>query len=137
MRLGAVTPRIWMKLTAIALSFMIPLVVTTYFLVREENINVHFAEQELRGDRYLLPISQLLVHLELHRALVRDQDLTQASRAEQLVDSDFEVLLSTDRHLAGKLHTTADELNERDRGSSAPARLKATWETVKLAADPA
>jgi methyl-accepting chemotaxis protein len=134
---GGVTPRIWMKLTAIALSFMIPLVVTTYFLVREENINVHFAEQELRGDRYLLPVSQLLVHLELHRALVRDQDLAGAGRAEQLVDADFDTVLATDRHLSNQLHTTADKLNERDRGSSAPARLKAAWETVKLATDPA
>ena len=57
--------------------------------------------------------------------------------AALLVDSDFETLLSTDRHLAGKLHTTPDKLNERDRGSSAPARLKATWESVKLATDPA
>jgi hypothetical protein len=44
------SPRIWMKLAAIALSFTIPLFLTTYFLVNEGNIKINFAKQELRGD---------------------------------------------------------------------------------------
>ena len=35
-----------MKLAAIAVSFTIPLVLTTYFLVNESNIKIDFTEQE-------------------------------------------------------------------------------------------
>ncbi|HEX7166999.1 MAG TPA: hypothetical protein VF230_08460, partial [Acidimicrobiales bacterium] len=137
MRLRAVTPRIWMKLTAIALSFTIPLVVTTYFLVGEQSIKIDFADQELKGDRYLRPLSQLLAHLELHRALAREGDAAQAGRIETAVEADFDALLATDRELASALATTSADLNARDRGSAVPARLRSSWETVKLAGDPA
>jgi methyl-accepting chemotaxis protein len=137
MRLGEVTPRIWMKLTAIALVFTIPLVVTTYFLVREQSIKIDFAAQELRGDRYLRPTSQLLSHLELHRALVRQGDTAQAGRTESVVESDFEALLASDRELAASLQTSSGDLNRRDRGGAAPSRLKASWDSVKLAGDSA
>ena len=124
-----------MKLAAIALSFMIPLVVTTFFLVEEQNIKIDFAEQELRGDKYLQPLSRLLVHLEGHRALVRQGDTAQASRTEALVDEDFTELLAVDRALNKSLQTTGGALNARRRGSAIPARLQASWETVKLASD--
>lgn len=124
-----------MKLAAIALAFMIPLVVTTYFLVEEQNLNIDFAEQELRGDRYLQPASQLLVHLEEHRALARGTDSGQTSRMEALIDQDFAALAAVDRELAGALETTGPALNARRRGAAAPARLRAAWENVKLAPD--
>jgi hypothetical protein len=135
MRLRTVTPRIWMKLTAIALSFMIPLIVTTFFLVKEQGIKINFAAQELRGDRYLRPLSQLLVHVELHRAFVREGDAAQANRAETLVEADFDALLATDRDLRSAIETTGTDLNALGRGDAAPARLKASWESVKLAGD--
>ena len=125
-----------MKLTAIAVSFTIPLVVTTSFLVREQSIKIDFAAQELRGDTYLRPLSQLLVHLELHRALV-GQGAAQADATAAAIETDLEALIAVDRELADELETTSAELNARDRGSAAPARLKASWETVKLTVDPA
>ena len=124
-----------MKLTAIALSFTIPLVVTTYFLVREQSIKIDFAAQELRGTRYLRPLSRLMVHVEQHRSLVQRGDTSQASRSESLVDTDIEELLAVDRDLAAHLETTSATLNRRDRGDAAPARLKSSWEDLKLAID--
>jgi methyl-accepting chemotaxis protein len=137
MRNRMLTPQIWMKLAAIALSFMIPLIVTTYFLVNEQNIKIDFAEKELRGDRYLRPVSRLLAHLEGHRALVREANADQASRTEALVDEDFVALLAVDRDLNRSLDTTSAALNARRRGAAAPSRLQAAWESVKLAGDPA
>src|SRR4051794_17257287 len=133
MRTWWVKPRIWMKLAAIALSFMIPLVVTTYFLVNEQNIKIDFAEQEIEGLRYLQPLSQLLVHVESHRALVRQANTDQAGRVEAVVDQDFSSLLAVDRDLAKSLKTTGAALNARKRGAAIPARLRASWESVKLA----
>jgi methyl-accepting chemotaxis protein len=135
MQTRGLAPRIWMKLAAIALSFTIPLIVTTYFLVKEAEIKIDFATQELRGDEYLRPLSQLLIHVELHRALVRDGDVTQAGRSESLVDADFEALLAVDQDLRDALDTSGERLDARDRGSAAPARLQSSWERAKLATD--
>lgn len=134
MHLREVTPRIWMKLTAIALSFTIPLVVTTFFLVKEQSIKIDFAAQESRGNRYLQPLSRMLVHLELHRALARQND-AQTDRTEAVVDTDFEELLAIDDDIGPALQTTSAALNARNRGAAVPARLKAAWESVKLASD--
>lgn len=122
-----------MKLAAIALSFTVPLVLTTWSLVEEKNIKIEFAEQELRGDRYLRPLSRLLVHVSLHRTLVRKDDDDQASRTEALVDEDLDELLDVDGDVADELHTTSAALSARDRGAATPARLVESWETVKLA----
>jgi methyl-accepting chemotaxis protein len=125
------SPRIWMKLTAIALSFTVPLVLTTWFLVGEQNIKIDFATQELRGDKYLRPLSKLLVHLELHRGFVRTDD-PQIGRTEELIDEDFAELLEVDRELADDLQTTSAALSARDRGAAIPSRLQEAWESVKL-----
>jgi methyl-accepting chemotaxis protein len=129
------SPRIWMKLAAIALSFTIPLFLTTYFLVNEGNIKINFAKQELRGDRYLRPLSRLLVHVELHRSAVRRQDIAQASRTGALVDTDFRDLLAVDRDLHNPLKTTSAALSARGRASATPSRLAVSWNAVKLAGD--
>src|SRR5204863_8056431 len=68
------SPRLWMKLGAIALCFTVPLVVTAYFLLESKNEKIDFAKQELLGDRYLRPLSHLLVHLDLHATIVRAGD---------------------------------------------------------------
>src|SRR5947199_10722910 len=126
MRTWVVSSRIWMKLAAIALAFTIPLVVVTLFLVNEQNIKIDFAQQEMRGDRYLLPLSQLLVHVETHRALVRQGSAAQATRVESLVDQDFTALLAVDRQLNRSLATTEAGLVARHRGAALPTRPPAS-----------
>ena len=125
------TPRIWMKLAAIAFSFIVPLVLTTYFLVNEGNIKINFTQQELRGDRYLRPLSKVLADVGLHRSAVRRDDAAEASRTEALVDAGFRELLAVDRDLHDALKTTSAALSERGRDSSTPSRLVATWENLK------
>jgi methyl-accepting chemotaxis protein len=121
-----------MKLVAVALSFTVPLVVTTYFLIEEGNIKIEFAEQEKRGITYLRPLSELLNHVELHRTLVRHDD-DQRARAEALVDADFDELLRVDDELGDELLTDEAELSERGRGSSLPSRMQDSWEAAKIA----
>ena len=110
-----------MKLAAIALSFMIPLVVTTYFLVNEQNIKIDFAEQELRGDRYLRPLSQLLVHVELPSgaACARATPPRRAAPRRSSTRTS-PTLLAVDRELRDALETTSAALNARRRGSAVP-----------------
>jgi methyl-accepting chemotaxis protein len=131
------SPRIWMKLAAIAFSFIVPLVLTTYFLVNESNIKINFTQQELRGDRYLRPLSRLLVDVGLHRSAVRRQDIAEASRTEALVDADFRELRAVDRDLHDALGTTSAALSARGRASATPSRLAASWEELKPGSDAA
>ena len=116
-----------MKLAAIALSFVVPLVLTTYFLVNESNIKINFNQQELRGDRYLRPLSKLLADVEVHRSAVRREDVAEASRTEAPVDADLDELLAIDRDLHDALKTTSAALSARGRASAAPSRLAATF----------
>lgn len=127
------SPRIWMKLAAIALAFTGPLVLTTYFLVTEANLKINFTQQELRGDRYLRPVSQLLTHVELHQAAVRAKDTAAQSRTEALIDADLRALTAVDGELKDSLKTTSADLSARGRASATPAQLGASWEAVKLA----
>ena len=130
--LRELSPRIWMKLAAIALSFIIPLLLTAFFLVNEGNLKINFTQQELRGDRYLRPLSRLLVNVGLHRTAVRRHDSAEATRTEAIIDADFRELLAVDRNLKGDLKTTSAELGERGRALAAPARLVASWDELKL-----
>jgi methyl-accepting chemotaxis protein len=122
-------------LAAIALSFIVPLVLTTFFLVKEQNIKISFAEQELEGIRYLRPLSRLLIHVELHRNLARQQDEGQTSRMEATIDSDLRDVLAVDTELRDSLQTSSAALAARNRGDSQPSRLQASWEAVKLAGE--
>lgn len=128
-------PRIWMKLAAMALAFTVPLALTMYFLLSESSRKIAFTQQELRGTIYLRPVSQLLVHVGLHRSAVRRNDTTQESRTGVLVDTDLRNLLGVDRELKDSLKTTSAALSTRGRASSAPAQLAISWETVKLASN--
>lgn len=124
--------RIWVKLTAISLSFIIPLVLATYFWVKETNYKINFAGAELEGIRYLRPASQLLVHVELHDLAVRAGDTQQAARLESVVDGDFRELDAVDNDLHDSLATTSAALSDRERGGSLPSRLQTTWESLKV-----
>ena len=137
MRLRGLSSRIWVKLIAIALSFTVPLVVTTYFLLDEASIKIDFAADELHGVDYLSEVSDLLIHVELHRSLVRRGELAEATRVEQAVDEDFKNLLAVDRRIGKSLDTDSKSMNARERGASIPDRLATSWQTVQLARDPA
>ena len=124
-----------MKLAAIALAFTIPLIVTTWFLVREEQLEIDFTDAELRGDDYIRPVSDLLVHLAVHESYVREGDSTQAGRVEALVDEDLQRLAEVDAELGEHLETDGESLSARSRGDAEPSRIQASWERVKLAGD--
>ena len=48
------------KLNAIAVTFLIPVLVLLYFLVQEQDIRISFGEKEICGSRYLIPLKDML-----------------------------------------------------------------------------
>jgi signal transduction histidine kinase/ActR/RegA family two-component response regulator/HAMP domain-containing protein len=131
------SPRIWHKLTAIALTLIIPLALTTWFLVDEARFRIDFVGKEIQGVNYLRPLSSVLVHLSEHRSLARralqgDAD-AEAERAAlaTAVDSDFAALVAADGRMGEALRTTPADLEARSRARSTPALLAADWQSLR------
>jgi methyl-accepting chemotaxis protein len=128
--------RVWHKLAAIALTFTIPLAVTTYFLLEEKSIKIDFARNELRGDEYLRPLSRLLQDVASHEAVSRRRLAGTASaddvvRADARIGADFAELEKVDGRLGRSLKTSGAELEKRGRGSGLPANLARRWESLQ------
>ncbi|MEA2704943.1 MAG: hypothetical protein QOD63_2888, partial [Actinomycetota bacterium] len=131
------SPRIWHKLAAIALTLIVPLMLTTWFLVDEARFRIDFVGKEIQGVDYLRPLSSLLLHVSEHRSLTRralggDQSAAQAlSTATAAVDADFGALLAADRRMHGALDTSAADLEARSRARSVPSLLAADWQRLR------
>lgn len=57
------------KFVLISLLFLVPLGVSLYLLVREQNIAIDFGRKELEGTYYLRPLRELLEDAQRYRAL--------------------------------------------------------------------
>ena len=134
---------IWLKLLFVAVAFTLPLLLTTHYLIETSAYKVNFAENEMRGDRYLRPVSKLLHDVALHRVLAATQAdegagignslAAQLSKAESLIDDDFAALQSVDRTLSKQLQTDRAALTARGRATALPANLHAEWQALQLA----
>src|SRR5947209_11399846 len=137
-RLGGRSSRIWHKLAAIALTLIVPLALTTYFLIGEARVRIDFAEKEIQGVQYLRPLSALLVDVSLHRSLARRSLIETGSTASgsevavaaAAVDNDFRELARVDEQLGRALRTSRRDLDQRHRARSVPALLSTDWATL-------
>ncbi|MFC9582000.1 response regulator [Streptomyces yangpuensis] len=132
-------PRIWHKLAAICLAFMIPLVLTGVYLVREQNSRIYLAHEEIDGLKYLKPVQSLLQNVSLHRTLVR-QGLNgetvspeQIAATEKVIDRQFATLEAVDRSLQYSVQTSGGTLAQKGLGHISPASLAAEWRRLKFA----
>jgi signal transduction histidine kinase/ActR/RegA family two-component response regulator/HAMP domain-containing protein len=132
--------RIWHKLAAITLLFIVPLALTTSFLVGEERLRIDFAQKEIQGVQYLRPLSGLILDLSRHRTQMR-RELTatpvppEVGRiSDATIDADFDRLLAVDRRLARSLQTTPEALQVRNVARSVPRLLADDWRHLETAA---
>ncbi len=133
--------KIWQKLAVVAAAFMLPLALTTYFLLDEKDIKIDFAHSELAGDEYLRPTARLLEHVSLHRALLRLQKSEAGRDVERRiadvtgqVDKDLLDVEAVDKKLGGLLQTGAEEMRARRRESAMPSALRQSWDRARGAA---
>jgi methyl-accepting chemotaxis protein len=134
--------RIWQKIALIALGFTLPLALTLHYLVDEKNYKIDFARWELYGNEYLRPAADVLDSALARKALARRYLTGQGSAKVELakIDAELSVQLKSleevDAKLTDPLKTGSRELRERNRQSSAPEVLRATWEQLTKLTDP-
>ncbi len=104
---------IWMKLGAITLLMLIPIVSLLYSFFSARQETIAFAHKELLGVAYLTPLKHLLEHIPQHRGLVAASLAGQSDQRERLqavqatIEADFKALESVDQQLGKTLDTTA------------------------------
>ncbi|MFI1154914.1 response regulator [Streptomyces sp. NPDC020817] len=132
-------PRIWHKLAAICLSFMIPLALTGVYLVQEQNSRINLAHEEIDGLKYLKPVQSLLQNVSLHRTLVRrglngeTVSAEQVATTEKTIDRQFAALAAADHSLQNSVQTSGAILARKGLGDLSPASLAAEWQRLKFA----
>lgn len=132
-------PRIWHKLAAICLAFMLPLALTGAYLVREQNTRIQLARDEIDGLRYLKPVNALLQDVSLHRTLVRrglsgeTLPVSQIAQTEKAIDQGFAALTAVDHSLRMRVGTSSDVLARKGVPHLRPANLAREWQRLKFA----
>ncbi len=97
----------------ISIAFITPLLITSYFLVSEQMIAIEFAEKELAGVEYILPVRQLIQHLPEHRGMTNaylsgNENFKAKILAERkLLAEDIRLIDEMDQRLGSQLGTTA------------------------------
>ena len=97
------------KMLIISLAFIIPLVITYYFLVSEQMIAINFAQKEQRGLEYIIPLRQLIQHFPEHRGMTngylagnRDYKENILAKRRQITE-DIEQINEVDQRLGTEL----------------------------------
>ncbi|MGW8556704.1 response regulator [Streptomyces tubercidicus] len=134
-------PRIWHKLAAIWVAFMLPLVLATFFLLNQQNSGINFVRDELAGTQYLRPLSSLIDNVLQHRTLSRRAaEEPSAARQAQLLEKRIDVLFSdmaaVNHRLGKRLHTTHSEMAGAGRTAQLPSAMADQWAKIKATHSP-
>jgi methyl-accepting chemotaxis protein len=135
--------KIWQKLLVIGITFLVPLGVTTYFLLDEKQIKIDFARWELYGDEYIRPCARLLENSVRHRTLARralrgEAVGTELQDVERRVELALTELEAVQARLGVALEVDAASLALQPNGKSAhPAQITQAWNQVKPRAETA
>lgn len=101
------------KMLIISTAFVIPALITMFFLVKEQLIAVNFAKQEITGVEYIVPVRQLIQHFPEHRGMTNAYLSGKAefrqkilSKREQIRE-DINAVDRIDEKLGGTLASTS------------------------------
>ncbi|MCZ1011472.1 response regulator [Streptomyces lydicus] len=134
-------PRIWHKLAAIWVAFMLPLVLATFFLLNQQNSGINFVRDELAGTQYLRPLSALIEDVLQHRTLSRratkePSAAHQARLLEKRIDVLFSDMTAVNHRLGKRLHTTHGEMAGAGRTAQLPSAMADQWAKIKATHSP-
>lgn len=101
------------KMLIISTAFITPLLLTLYLLVSEQLISITFANKELKGVEYIIPLRQLIQHFPEHRGMTNAylsgndgfREKIQAKR--KMIADDIRLIDKVDQQLGKELNSTA------------------------------
>lgn len=125
------------KLLLINLSYLVPVVVMIYFMVKVNNDNIKFATWEQYGNGYQTPVEGMLQNLGKH-AWVSQRFLGGDSTAKALltdlqsrIDQDFKAVSDAQDKFGDYLQFTHEGLKQRKRDHVMIPTLKREWDELK------
>jgi len=114
------------KMLLISIAFITPLIITLYLLVSEQMVAVKFAENEITGVEYIVPVRRLIQHFPEHRGMTNAYLAGNESfkakilaKRKQLAE-DIRLIDEVDQKLGAKFGT-----------SSQWSRIKSTWSRLE------
>jgi len=117
------------KMLLISIAFITPLIITLYLLVSEQMVAVKFAENEITGIEYIVPVRRLIQHFPEHRGMTNAYLAGNESfkakvlaKRKQLAE-DIRLVDEVDQRLGAKFGT-ATQWN----------RIKGTWSRLETEA---
>jgi len=110
------------KMLLISMAFIIPLLITLYFLVSDHLETIKFSQNEQLGVEYIVPVRQLIQHFPEHRGMTNAYlsgnesfKIKILEKRKQIAD-DIRLIDQVDQHLGQQLDTTTQWNN-----------IKASW----------
>ncbi|WP_208340085.1 methyl-accepting chemotaxis protein [Aetokthonos hydrillicola] len=129
--------KISQKLRLSILSFSVPILMLLYFTVSGITDNINVGRLEIFGNRFLEPLTHLLVLVPQHQRLgkvARRGDLSVFNELEataQSIDKNFENLEKETKALGEVLKITLSGLRSAGMEQLIPAKLAAEWQTLR------
>ncbi|MEU9776344.1 response regulator [Streptomyces sp. NPDC047968] len=133
-----IRPRIWHKLAAICLAFMIPLGLTATYLIREQNARIEITRSEITGLSYIQPLTTLLRDVSHHRSLSSRESRGQpvprneVASTERAIDQGFNTLLAVDPASKSRISVQKNDFTQRGESDLNPEVLATDWENIKI-----
>ena len=118
--------KVGQKLVVIASIFLLPVVLLTYYLITKQAQDITFAQQELIGAEFLVDTSKLVLGLQEHNTFTFEQQMGNASAAQQRQQFEAEIDQTLAR-LTEKNQINADLL----KISATLNKVKASWSELK------
>lgn len=124
------------KIFLVSACFSLPIVVLSYFVISNIGDNIRFANMEMAGNAYQVPLEALLKGITDHQRLVHDCPLTAAGCSAKIgaagdaVRRDLDALRSVDAKYGTTLEFTAEGLAKRGRQQDSAANLGQSWEGI-------
>lgn len=129
--------KLWQKLALIIGSFVLPIGVLAFFAFQSFQENIQLARQELSGDAFNRPLTELLRDIAAHQLLLQryysgEKQLEDEIVARQArIDTAFSTLEQVHHRLGAQLLFTAADLESAGLSQILPEKVRDEWQALK------
>ncbi|EDY19645.1 methyl-accepting chemotaxis sensory transducer [Chthoniobacter flavus Ellin428] len=128
--------KLWQKLALIISSFALPIGVLAYFTFQSFQDDIQLAHQELAGDAFNRPLTELMRDLAAHQLLLQryyngEKELESEIVARQAkIDTTFSTLEQAQHRFGAQLLFTTADLESAGLGQLSPEKMRSEWQAI-------